>query len=68
MNGAGAHLGQSEAGHFGRRSQSMGDTTPRHVSAGEQRGLVRIDVNWVACYHESAALGFKRARASTRFP
>jgi len=33
-----------------------------------QRGLERIDVNSLACYHESAAPGFKRARASTRFP
>lgn len=34
----------------------------------EQRGLDRIDVNWVACYPKSAVSGFQHARASTRFP
>lgn len=32
------------------------------------RRLDGVDVNWVACYHESAAPGCQQSRASTRFP
>ena len=68
MNGTGADHDASRAGF------SVADATDRGklwqfpaVRLG-LRGLDRIDVNSVACYHESAAPGFKRARASTRFP
>lgn len=69
MNGASAHRGLPASVFLGAQ------TLPRDVrleqftcTRAALRRLVGVDVNWVACYHESAAPGSQQSRASTRFP
>jgi hypothetical protein len=69
MNGASAHHGRHERAFLGAqtllRDVRLKEFTRTRAAL---RRLVGVDVNWVACYHESAAPGCQQARASTRFP